>query len=176
MRKLILIFLVFSLLMRLSSEAQTKLSGYLQGQFNKTLYDRTTGNNPWALGIGFQLLVNGNSKFKPIIELTADAYLADDKILRLDDDSTPIGDIGSMINLFGGVSYHPTNSFYLSFAAGPSLVSRDLLMGIKPSIGFYFSQKRISTVKISYINIFNRDKTTREDFGSLSFSLGLKLF
>jgi len=30
--------------------------------------------------------------------------------------------------------------------------------------------------KISYINIFNRDKATKEDFGSLSLAVVLKMF
>jgi hypothetical protein len=49
-------------------------------------------------------------------------------------------------------------------------------MGVKPSFGFYFSKNQRWTGKVSYINVFNRDKTTKEDFGSISLAIGLKLF
>lgn len=148
---------------------------YLQGQYNKTLYDLTKGNNPWGMGVGLQLFFANASKLKPTIDLTADAYLEDDKIFRLNSDGTPMNEIGGMANLFAGASYHPTRTVYLSFVAGPSFVGGQTLLGVKPSLGFYFSPNQKWTGKVSYINIYNRDKKAKEDFGSLSFSLGVKL-
>ena len=81
-----------------------------------------------------------------------------------------------MVNLFIGSSFRLTQSIYLSFIAGPSFISGQTLLGIKPSIGFYFSKFHRWTDKLSYINIFNRDKATQEDFGSVSFAIGVKLF
>jgi hypothetical protein len=49
-------------------------------------------------------------------------------------------------------------------------------LGIKPSLGFYFDRYQKWTGKFSYINVFNRDVETKEDFGSVSFAIGLKLF
>lgn len=157
-------------------QTQHKVSVYLQGQFNKTIHDRTTGNNPWGLGFGLQAFVNNSSELTPTIDITADAYLEDDKVLRLNQDDIPIDDIGSMVNVFGGASYHSTERVYLSFVAGPSFISGQTLLGIKPSLGFYFSPTRKWTGKVSYINIFNRSKRTNEDFGSVSLSVGVRLF
>jgi hypothetical protein len=84
--------------------------------------------------------------------------------------------VRGMINLFLGSSFHPTQNVYLSFLAGPSFISGQTLLGIKPSIGFYFSKAQKWTGKVSYINIFNRTKITKDDFGSLSVAVGLKLF
>ncbi len=128
------------------------------------------------MGLGLQLFFNNTSRIKPTIDLTADAYLEDDKVLRLNSDGTPIDDIGGMVNVFLGASFHPTRTIYLSFVIGPSFVSGQTLLGLKPSFGFYFSQNQRWTGKLSYINVFNRDKTTKEDFGTISFSLGVKLF
>jgi len=80
-----------------------------------------------------------------------------------------------MISLFVGTSFHPTKNIYLSFVTGPSLINGQTLLGIKPSIGFYFSKSHKWTGKVSYINIFNRTAITKSDFGSLSLGLGLKL-
>ena len=148
-------------------------------QYNKTIYDRTIGNNPWGIGLGLQTFYNNKTNFKPTIELTGDIYLEDDKVLRLNPDGsipTNYNDVRGMVNLFVGTSFSPTRNTYLSFVAGPSFIGGQTMLGIKPSFGFYFSKSQKWTGKISYINIFNRDKTTKEDFGALSLAVGLKLF
>ena len=176
MQKVIATFLFCFTLTHTFGQTQRKVSGYLLTQYNKTIYDRTTPNNPWGMGLGLQLLFNNTSKLKPTVDLTADAYLEDDKVLRTNSDGTPIEDIGGMVNLFAGASYHPTKTIYLSFVAGPSFVSKQTLLGLKSSLGFYFSKNKKWTGKVYYINIFNRDKKTGEDFGSIGFSIGCKLF
>jgi hypothetical protein len=176
MHKIILTFFVIFSLTQAFGQKQKKVSTYLLTQYNKTIYDPTIGNNPWGIGLGLQAFVNNKSKFKPTIELTGDAYLADDKVLRLNSTGSPIKDVRGMVNLFFGSSYHPTKNIYVSFVTGQSFVSRRILLGIKPSVGFYFSKTQRWTAKISYINIFNRDKASKKDFGSISLAVGLKLF
>lgn len=153
-----------------------KATLYLQGQFSQTIYDATTGNNPWGIGVGLQLFFRQGSKLRPTIDLTADTYLEDDKVLRTYPDMTPIDDLGGMINLFAGVSYHPSETVYVSLVAGPSFTGRQWLSGIKPSLGVYLSQNKKWTGKISYLNVFDREKREKEDFGSMNFSLGMRLF
>jgi len=100
-------------------------------------------------------------------------------VFRLNPDgSVPENDnsVSSMGNLFLGSSFHPTQSVYLSLLVGPSFISGQTLFGIKPSFGFYFSKTQRWTGKISYINVFDRTKITKNDFGSLSLAVGLKLF
>jgi hypothetical protein len=176
MQKIITTFLLCFILTQSFAQTQQKVSIYLLGQYNKTIYDKTKGNNPWGMGLGLQLFFHNNSRFKPTADLTADAYLEDDKVLRLNSNGTPINDIGGMVNLFVGASYHLTHIFYLSVVAGPSFGSGRTLLGIKPSLGFYFSDHQKWTGKLSYINVFNRDKATKEDFSSISFTLGVELF
>lgn len=179
MRKISLIFLSCFILTQSFGQAPGNVSVYLLTQYNHTLYDYTLGNNPWGIGLGFQTFYNNQSKFKSTIELTADIFLEDDKVLRADPDGSfreHANDIGSMINLFAGSSFHPIQNMFVSFVAGPSFIGDQTLFGIKPSIGFYFSKTQRWTGKVSYINIFNRTKMTNEDFGSLSLAIGLKLF
>lgn len=176
MQKLITTMLLCFILTQSFSQAQRKVSTYLQGQYNKTIYNPTIGNNPWGMGLGVQLFFFNNSRLKPTIELTADAYLEDDKVFRTYSDGTEIADIGGMVNVFAGASFHPTKTIYMSLVTGPSFVSGQTLLGLKPSFGFYFSENQRWTGKVSYINVFNRDKKTKEDFGSISLSLGFKLF
>jgi hypothetical protein len=157
-------------------QTEHRLSGYLMLQYNKTIYDRTLWNNPWAMGLGFQAFLNTKSKFKPTIECTADAYLEHVDILYLSPEGKPIDGIDGMVNLFAGVSYHPVKIVYLSFVAGPSFINGRTLLGIKPSLGFYFSKNQRVTGKLSFINIFHREETSNQDFGSISVALGIKLF
>lgn len=172
-------FLLCFVLTQTFGQTVKRVSTYLFTQYNNTLYDITKGNNSWGVGLGLQTFFNNRTKFKPTIELTGDIYLEDDKVLRLNADGTVpanYNDVRGMVNLFVGTSFNPTKNMYLSFVAGPSFISGQTMLGIKPSIGFYFSKSQKWTGKISYINIFNRDKITKEDFGSLSLAIGLKLF
>jgi hypothetical protein len=179
MQKIVLIFLLCFLLIRTFGQNQKKVAGYFLAQYNKTIYDRTLGNNPSGVGLGLQTFFNNKTRFKPTIELTGDIYLEDDKVLRLNPDGTiptKNNDVRGMVSIFIGSSYLLAQNIYLSFVAGPGFINGQTLLSIKPSFGFYFSKNQRWTGKISYINIFNRDKTTKEDFGSISFAIGVKLF
>jgi hypothetical protein len=158
------------------AQKQRKVSTYLSTQFNTTLYDVTKGNNPWAVGLGLQAFLNTGTKFKPTIELTGDAYLMNDKVARFDSTGHKINSIEGMVNLFAGASYNPTKRFYFSLTGGPSFLGGQTRLGIKPTVGFYFHKSLKWVAKVSYINIFDRDKTTKKDFGSLSFAIAFKLF
>jgi hypothetical protein len=179
MQKTLTIFLCCFILTQGFGQTQRKISTYLLADYNNTLYDYTIGNNPWGAGLGLQSFFNNKTKFKPTIELTGDIYLEDNKVLKLNPDgSIPQNDntIGGMVNLFAGSSFHPAQNIYVSFIAGPSFISGQTLLGIKPSFGFYFSKTQKWTGKVSYINVFNRTKIANQDFGSLSLAIGLKLF
>ena len=176
MKKIIPVFLFCCISRGLSAQTQNKISSYLFAQFTNTIYDQTLGNNPWGMGFGIQAFLNNKTKFKPSIELTGDVYLADDKVARFNGDGNLIDDVPAMVNFFIGSSYQAGNNIYLSFLAGPSFMNGKTLFGIKPSAGYYFSKNKRWTAKISIINIFNRNKPSKEDFGSISFALGVKLF
>ena len=179
MKKVITPFLLCFILTQTFGQTQKKVSTYLLTQYNNTIYDRTKGNNPWGAGLGLQTFFNNKTKFKPTIELTGDVYLMDDKVLRLNPDGSVAvnyNDVRGMVNLFVGTSFNPTRNIYISFVTGPSFIDGQTMFGIKPSFGCYFTNSQKWTGKISYINIYNRDKTTKEDFGSLSLAIGLQLF
>jgi hypothetical protein len=161
------------------AQTERKIPIYLSLQYNKTLYDYTIGNNPWGIGLGLQAFLRNKTMFEPTVELTGDVYLEDDKTLRLNPDgSIPVrdNDVGGMTNLFAGFTFKPVRSVYLSFTAGPSFIRKRTYLGVKPSLGFYFSKTKKWTAKVSYINITNRVEITDDDFGSLSLAVGCKLF
>lgn len=172
MQKIIFTF-IFILLITPGQSQSTAL--YLQGQYNQTLRDVTRGNNPWALGAGLQLFIQPAAKLKPVLELTADAYLDGDKLLRLHEDGTPMQTIGGMVNLLAGVAYSPSRVVFLSLAVGPSFTGGRTCLGIKPSIGFFLSSQQKAYARLSYINVFNREAKAPENFTSLSLAFGLRL-
>lgn len=176
MQKLLTTSLLCFIFTQVSAQKQRKMSLYIEGQYNQTIADVTKGNNPWATGLGLQLFFRQQSMFKPTIEFTADAYLMDDKVYRGYLDGTPIGSFKDMVNLFAGVSLHPITNAYVSFLAGPSFIGGQTLLGLKPSLGFYFSSKQKLTGKISYINILEREIRAKQNFTSISFALGVKLY
>jgi type II secretory pathway pseudopilin PulG len=177
MRKFILLLCLSFFLSQTFGQKQKAVSLYLQAEYNKTRSDQTRGNNPWGIGLGLQtlFLINKKIPFKPTIEFTADEYLWDDKVYRTTTDGTPLDGVRGMMNLFAGTTYQPIKDIYLSFTAGPSFIGGRTLAGIKPSLGFYLPENHRVMLKVSYINVFNRG-LSNEDFTSISFSLGIKLF
>lgn len=179
MHKILTIIPFFLIWISSFSQTEKKVSTYFFTQYNKTFQDYTIGNNPWGVGLGLQTFFNTKTKFKPTIEFTGDIYLEDDKVFRSNPDGSfpeKGNDVRGMTNLFIGSSFYPKQRIYLSFVAGPSFISGEVFLGIKPSFGFYFSENKKWTGKISYINVFNRTKIVNEDFGSLSLGIGCKLF
>ena len=168
--------LLFFIIAFSTVKAQIKISSYLSVQYNKTIYDITYGNNPSGIGLGLETVLNTKTKFKPVIEITGDIYLEDDKVFRMTTTGEEFESIGSMINLFAGSVFNPNKNSFISLMAGPSFINGNTSLGIKPSFGFYFSKKQLWKAKFSYINIFNRDKQTKKDFGTLSFAIAFKLF
>ena len=176
MQKPLTTFICCFIVLQSFGQSQRKVSTYLSIQYNHTRYDYTKGNNPGGIGLGLQTFFNNQGKFKPTLELTGDVYPGGTKELHLNPDGSKATTVGSMVNLFGGASFHLSQNMYLSFMAGPSFISGETFFGIKPSMGFYFSETKRWTGKISYINIFNRTKSVDQDFGSLSFAFGIRLF
>ncbi|WP_290796395.1 hypothetical protein [Flavihumibacter sp. UBA7668] len=176
MLKMILYLLFLLFMLPLSVLAQRNSTLYLQGQYNHTIYDATKGNNPWGIGAALQLFIKPTAKLRPTVELSGDLYLADDKVQRLDGNARPLNEISGMVNLFAGGSLHPTKNLFISLTAGPSFLSGQTKFGIKPFLGIFLTSSQSCLAKLSYINISDRNKETKEDFGSISFSLGFRLY
>lgn len=176
MKKLISFFVFYFIALLGFGQKENKTSTYLNSQYTSTIHDPTKGINPWAIGLGFQTFFYTKTKFKPSIEITGDLYLKNDKVLLVFADGSTIESIRSVVNLFGGGSFQANKNIYFSFLGGPSFINGKTLLGIKPSIGLYFSKDERCTVKVSYINIFNRSQVVNQNFSSISFSVGLKLF
>jgi hypothetical protein len=175
MHKHVTTFLLCFILINAFGQTQRKTSLYFEGQYNQTISDVTKPNNPWGMGLGLQMFLLPGSVFRPTTELTADAYLMDDKVYRMYSDGTPIGTVGGMVNVFAGASVHPIHNTYLSFVGGPSFVGGQILLGLKQSLGFYFSSNQKVTAKISYINILKREERAKQNFTSFSLSLGVRI-
>lgn len=179
MKKIILTIGSCLILMLSFGQSKSKLSAYLEAQYNKTISDYTIGNNPWGMSLGVQVFLHNKTRFTPTMEITATAYVEDDKVLRLNPNGSTSSDeysFNGMSNIFVGSSYSPNQNIYLSLVAGPSFISGQTYFGIKPSFGFYFSPTHKWMGKLSYINVFNRYKVTKDDFSSFSLAIGLKLF
>ncbi len=156
-------------------QTQRKVSTNLLLQYTNTIYDQTLGNNPWGIGLAVETFFNTHTKFKPAVEFSGSIYLEDDKVLRVKN-GKELERADGFVNLFGGASYHPSESVYLSFLLGPAFMNGETLLGIKPSLGFYFAKNKKWIGKVSYINIFKRGNANKENFSSVSFAVGLKLF
>ncbi len=169
-------YLFFFMLIPFFGQAQKKVSSYLLAQYNQTVFDRTLGNNPWGVGLESETYFNTATKLKPMIVLSGTIYLEDDKVYRANADGTLINDVRGVGTLFIGSLFQPTKKIYVALVAGPAIIGSQTLLGIQSSLGYYFSTRQRCTAKISYLNVFNRDKTTKQNFGTISIAIGFKLF
>ena len=176
MKKIIASLLFSAAFLSGTAQIQRKLSAYVSALYSETLYDRTIGNNQRGIGAGLQMFYNNKTNFKPAIELTATFSLEDDKVYRVNADGTEMPSASAMVNLFAGMAFSPVKNVEVSFVAGPSFINSQTLLGIKPSLSLYFGKNKKWITKASFINIYNRDKATREDFGTVSFAIAHKLF
>ncbi len=147
----------------------------VEPEFSQTLSDRTKSNNLYGLGLGLQAVLLTKSKFSPLLNITDDFIFLDDKVFRTNPDGSAQKSIQNVLKVFVGTNFNPTERIYLAMAAGPSFINGQTLLGIKPSIGFYFPETKRWTIKISYINILNRNSGKKENYSSLNFSIGLRL-
>lgn len=157
-------------------QTQRKLSGYLGAQFNSTVYDKTIVNNTNGFGLGLQIFLNNKSHFKPTLEITGDLYPNMRKVLVLTASGKPIESKITVLNFFTGASFHPIRIGYISFLAGPSFINGKTYLGVEPSLGFYFSRNQQWWGKISFINVFQNDQSSAQDFGVVTVGIAVKLF
>jgi hypothetical protein len=158
------------------SQLHNKISSYLLAQYIHTTHDVTLGNNPWGAGLDAIILYKNKTKFLPVIDLGAGIFLEDDKVARLDTTSKMIESIGFIGNAYIGVAIKPEKHVYVSFVAGPAFINGQALLGIKPSVGFYFSKKQRCTAAFSFATIYNRYKPASDDYKSVNIALGIRLF
>lgn len=176
MQKIIVSLLLSFILTQAFAQQEKRTSTYLFAQLTPTLHDQTLGNNPLGMGLGFPTFFNTRSKFKPTVEITGDIYFPHDDVFRTNGDGTAKLEVPGMINLLAGAAFAPAKNIYLSFVAGPSFINSQTLLAVKPSFGFYFSNKQRWTGKIAYINVFNRGNVVKDNFTSASFAIGVKIF
>jgi hypothetical protein len=157
-------------------QKEHKISFFIEGQYINTIYDQTLGNNPWGIALGIQTYLNNHTLLHPTIEISAATYLEDDKVLILNSNGSSIDRINSMISFFAGASIQPGQLINFSILTGPTFINSNIYLGVKPAIGFYFTKRQKAILRMAFINVFNRLKNPNSDFGSISVSLGVKLF
>ena len=176
MLKVLTTVLISLILAPTLGQAQTKLSVYLDPEFSQTLKDRAKDNNLRGVGVGLEAFLKTKTHFSPLLNIIDDFVFLNDKVYRTNNNGTEIESIENVLNIFVGTSYAPIDNFYMSFSGGPSFINGQILIGVKPAIGFFISNSKRLKVKISYTNIFNRNSGEKQNYSSLSFAVGLKLF
>ncbi len=175
-RPVLEILLLFVACTNAQAQHARKLPIYLQTQYSKTLYDRTLRNNPSAIGFGLESFYQNKSKLKPTASISFNLRLAGDKALRFGADSMPIDAVETAFNIRIGESYFFSKRNYMAFAAGPSFINGKMLFGLKTSLGYFFSANQKWVVALSYGNIFDRYIPTKNDYGTIDLSFGLKIY
>ena len=175
MQKVISFLLGLFILTNSFGQTKKKVMIFLEPEFSKTIMDRTKQNNLWGIGIGLQTIFTNKTKFSPTFNIIDDFIFLDDKVFRTNSDGSEMKSIQNVLKIFVGTNFNPTENFYLSFSVGPSFINGQTLLGINPSIGFFFPKTKRWTSRLSYTNIFNRNSGQNENYSSVCFSVGLRV-
>ena len=143
-------------------------------QVNHTLYDRTLSNNSGGLGFGLQLDYQTASRVKPLLELNVD-YFGGTKVAYITADGKMIDSKHGIISTYAGPMLEFNKQLWIATTVGSTWYHKEAHLGIRPSIGFYFSKRKTWMTKASFTNVFQRDEVSNQSFGYLSLALGLRL-
>ena len=157
-------------------QTNRKLSTYLLPEVSKTLSDRTKWNNQYGLGLGIQTLWRANLTFSPFVLLSDDFIFNDDKVFRTNNDGTVQTSVENVFKVIVGTNIKLIGGPHVSLDSGASPTNGQTLFTIKPGIGINLGKNSRGTLKVDYFEIFNRFSGERQNYTSLVFSLGIRLF
>src|SRR5690606_22901894 len=130
--------------------------------------------------LNFQSFLNTNSKFKPTLDISADFYFINEVSEALlippplQDALPRDSSIDYVIGVLAGYSYQFTDRFFATILGGMNLIDGKYYPGMKASIKYHFSTDQKFIVGVSFSNVFNR--INKQDFGSVTLSLGRRIF
>ena len=174
MKKSQLLFLAFLPLFCFAQEKH-KLHSYIAFHVDATMYDRTRTNNAGGFGGGLETYLLTNSKFRPTLAVSGDAF-GGTKEMYLTSDGRPIYAKSTVVSILAGSTYQASERVYINLAAGPSFFNSDVHMSLRPTIGVYFPANRQFVFKTSFTHVWQHDDISNEPFGFLNFGLGIRLF
>jgi len=175
-RTIATIFAFFACLTVANAQTDKKISIFIHQEYSKTLSDRTKENNISGLGFGIKALWGRQSRFSPYIQMADDFVFLDDKVWRGNSDGSLQLPVENAFKVFAGVNWNISQAFHLSTGAGPSFINSQTLPSFKAGLGLYFGKSQRWILSTDYISILNRDSGEKQNYNSVVFSIGLRLF
>jgi hypothetical protein len=173
--RLLLIVLVSICAFSAAAQKKKIISAFATLQFTKTTKDITLGNNPWGIGVGAEAFMNVSKVFKPVMEITGDLYLEDDKVGRMSND-VMIPDVFAISKILGGISLQGGKYVNVAMVAGPAFLNKEVRWAVKPSVHLFLGDRERVFLKFALIRVYNRVKNFPDEFDSYSVGIGLKFY
>ncbi|HYC28749.1 MAG TPA: hypothetical protein VEB42_08030 [Chitinophagaceae bacterium] len=171
------LYFIFPLLMATNcfSQADRKLSTFLAFQVHHTLYDWTIQNNKGGFGLALQTHLNTKTPVRPMLEINADFFMGN-KIAYLTTDGKFIDGKSGVMGVYAGPQLQLKERVLIAATMGASLFHGQPHFGIRPSLASYLGANKRWMAKASFTNVFQGNDFSHEDFGYISFALGLRLY
>jgi len=159
-----------------SGQEIKKVGIYFLPEISQTLADRTKWNNQTGLGLGIQTVWHASSRFSPFLHVSDDFIFYDDKVGRTNADGSDQTSIENALKAVVGTNINIVGGLHLSLGSGVSFINGQSLFIVRPGLGVFFGKSQRATLKIDYTEIFNRYSGARQNYSSLVFALGVRLF
>lgn len=184
--KMILILLLLVLTHSATAQNKTGLSVYAGLHNSITAEDPTKHNNPWGLGIFTAGYVNTGGFVRPTIEITAEKFIADNKVGVHDGFDGIVPRIDAMVTVLGGGAILFEKFLSAGFLIGPALLKADegktgfptnkRLLIIKPYIDVTPGKGKLS-FRVGYVKGSSRfESVSPTRYKAVTLGVGVRLF
>lgn len=170
------VFLTAATLLALTifCQAQDKLSLFIDGHVNNTIYDRTISNNAVGFGGSLQLFLNTKSGIHPNLEASSDIF-GGNKILFTTSNDAPILAKETVGSVLGGAAFSISKSIYFNILSGLTLFNSQSYWTLKPSVEIRFPANHRFAFKMAFVHVFQHDYISNKPFGYLSTGLAIRI-
>ncbi len=169
MKKLMVIFLLYSLAFRAMSQGTNKLSLNVSARlvYNESVL--------FGIGSGLQVSYNNKTKFKPLLEISRDMFPSYKKLL-VDSLGNPVNiSLTRNTNILVGSSYALSPATFASISMGLGFENKKPYPAINLAAGTYLFNNQRWMLKLAYLHIFDKGKF-KYQFSTLSLGIGFRIF
>ena len=167
------LFLVFQT--NCFAQKERKIYYFISLQGDKALNDYQIESNKGGGGLGLQLNFKTKTFFEPTVEFNASSIGKGDEIFFLNGGSETYQTKTIISSTYLGSIFEITKQFNASATFGTSFYNEKAHFGVRSSLIYYPSKSQSWVTKLSFTNVFQNNTFTTQDFGYLSFSVGINL-
>jgi len=166
--------LLFSVCQGNAQSASKKWSFSVFGQITDTKYDKNARQNAFGMGAGIKIYRQLGQKTGLFTEGTSSVF-GGTKELRIIN-GQPLIPKDGLESIHAGIQYRIYKPIQMATSIGPSFSSGNTDWGFRQTVLLSLSKKENFQFRLSFDHVFQDDYLINSDFGSIGYSILVRLF